>query len=114
MEWETFNFKSKRTGRKCEVLDKDAYMCGFCRGKGFVSYKNKRMCPACLGEGIIKIHPPVVICAYCNGSGRSLTNPDLSCIVCHGKGIVGVSTNQVRVCPDCKGRAGKEEAVFRV
>jgi hypothetical protein len=25
MEWETFNFKSKRTGRKCEVLDK--YIC---------------------------------------------------------------------------------------
>ena len=106
--WKTFDYKSKKPGKKGEVLNKHIYRCGFCGGRGFMPSKKSTKCPACLGAGTIKVQPPAVICAYCNGTGESHINTDLPCIVCAGKGIIGVHTKHVEICPTCKGR-GREK-----
>ena len=104
MEWKTLDYKSKKPGKKGEILNKDIYRCGFCSGKGFTPSKKSTKCPVCLGAGTIKVKPPAVICAYCNGTGKSHLNPDLTCIVCRGSGVVSVGTSKVEVCPTCQGR----------
>jgi len=108
MKWKTFDYKSKKPGRKSEVLTKTIYRCGFCSGKGFMPSKKSTKCPACLGAGTIKVQPPAVICAYCKASGKSHINTDLTCIVCRGSGIVSVGTSKVEVCPSCQGK-GREK-----
>ena len=104
MEWKTFDFKSRRPGKKGKVLNKSIYKCGFCSGKGFMPSKKNTKCLVCLGDGTIKVKPPTVICAYCNGSGKSHLNTDLACIVCGGRGVLSVPASKVEMCPTCKGR----------
>ena len=108
MEWRTFDYKGKRSGKRGEVLNKHIYRCGFCSGRGFTPSKKNTSCPACLGSGTINVQPPAVICAYCKGSGKSHLNTDLTCIVCGGRGVVSVHTKQLEICPTCKGR-GREK-----
>lgn len=104
MDWKTFDFKNQKVGPRGEILNKSVYKCGFCGGKRFAPSKRNIMCPVCLGDGVIKIKPPVVVCAYCGGSGNSGVNADLPCSVCSGKGVVGVQTDCINICPACKGK----------
>jgi DnaJ-class molecular chaperone len=108
MDWKTFDFKTRKAGRKGGILNKSIYRCGFCNGKGFMPSKKNMKCLACLGTGTIKVQPPAVICAYCNGSGKSHLNTDLTCIVCHGRGVLSVHTKKLEICPSCKGK-GREK-----
>ena len=101
--WKTFDYKSKKPGKKGEVLNKDIYRCGFCSGRGFAPSKKSTQCPACLGAGTIKVKSPAVICAYCNGEGRSFLNRDLTCIICKGKGVVPIESREIQICNVCKG-----------
>lgn len=108
--WKTYDFKSQKVGEKGKVLNKNIYKCGFCSGKRFVPSKRNIVCPVCLGNGAIKIKPPVVICAYCNGSGKSKVNADLVCSVCRGKGVVSVPTAYVETCSVCRGSGREKES----
>ena len=76
--WKTFDYKSKKPGKKGEVLNKDIYRCGFCSGRGFAPSNKRTKCPVCLGAGTVKVSSPAVVCAYCNGKGRSFLNRDLT------------------------------------
>ncbi|MFH1519619.1 MAG: hypothetical protein ABIE75_03505 [Candidatus Omnitrophota bacterium] len=71
--------------------------------------KKSTRCPACLGDGTVKVSSPAVICAYCNEEGRSFLNRELTCIICKGKGVVSVSSKDIETCPACKGR-GREKS----
>ncbi len=108
MNWRTMEWNKQPIGRRGEILTKDVYRCGFCKGTGLLPSKKGIKCPVCLGDGKVKVSSPAVICAYCKGTGRSRLNSNLTCLVCKGKGIVKVSSKLVEICPACKGR-GREK-----
>jgi len=108
MDWETFDWKSQRSGQKGKVLTKTVYRCGFCKGTGFRPSQRNTRCPVCREPGRVNVRPPAVICAYCNGGGRAYLNRDLTCLVCKGKGVVSVASKDIKICPTCKGR-GREK-----
>ena len=107
MEWKVFDWKSQKVGQKGEVLNRNDYRCGFCKGKSIVSHNKAIKCPACRGAGTVRVLGLAVICAYCNGEGRAPLNRDLTCNVCKGNGVVSVSSKDIEICPTCKGR-GRE------
>jgi DnaJ-class molecular chaperone len=103
MSWRTMEWSSQSIGQRGEILTKDVYRCGFCRGTGLLSSQKGIKCPVCLGNGKTNVQSPAVICAYCNGIGKRHPRTTLSCTVCRGKGIVSISTKQIETCPTCKG-----------
>jgi DnaJ-class molecular chaperone len=103
MNWKTFDWKSQKVGQKGEVLTRDVYRCGFCKGKGIVSRNKEISCPACSGTAEARIPGLAVICAYCNGAGRAHLNKDLTCNVCRGHGVVPIASRDIASCPACKG-----------
>lgn len=108
MDWQPFDWKSQRAGRKGEVLKKNVYKCAFCNGAGTTSKKLTR-CPVCLGKGTVRVKAPAVICAFCGGLGRSYLNSALYCLICRGKGVVGIKPlEDIEICPTCKGM-GREK-----
>jgi len=107
MEWRVFDWQSQKVGQKGEVLNRNDYKCGFCKGKGIISHNKAIRCPACAGASTVRVPGSAVICAYCNGDGSSHLNRDLTCNVCKGKGVVSIESNNIEVCPLCKGK-GRE------
>ena len=103
MNWRTMEWSSQSIGRRGEILTKDVYRCGFCRGTGLLSSQKGIKCPVCLGNGKANVQSPAVICAYCNGTGKRHPRTTLTCTVCRGKGIVTIGTSQIETCPTCKG-----------
>ena len=108
MSWRTMEWSSQSIGQRGEILTKDVYRCGFCRGTGLLSSQKGIKCPVCLGNGKANVQSPAVICAYCSGTGKSHINTDLACIVCSGRGVIGIHTKLVEICPNCKGK-GREK-----
>ena len=106
MNWRTIEWSRQSIGRRGEILTKDVYRCGFCKGTGLLFSKKGIKCPVCLGNGKANVQSPAVICAYCNGNGRHL-NSNLACTVCKGKGVVAVESKNIEACILCKGR-GRE------
>jgi DnaJ-class molecular chaperone len=102
MEWRVFDWNSHKIGQKGEVLNRNIYRCGFCKGEGFIIRK-KSNCPVCLGKRTVSLPGLAVICAYCNGEGRAHLNRDLTCSVCKGKGVVPIESEHIEICSICKG-----------
>ena len=107
MTWKVYNWQNQKVGQKGEVLDRNDYRCGFCKGKSILSHNKAIRCTSCAGVGTVRIPGPVVICAYCNGTGRAHLNKNIPCSVCKGKGVVSIGSKDVEACPLCKG-GGKE------
>jgi len=87
--------------QKIKIIRENHHKCGFCNGAG--EYPAGFTCPACRGEGEIRLNPPAVICAYCRGTGKQKPRSNLTCLACKGKGVVSVK-EPVEICPKCRGR----------
>ena len=102
-EWVSYNWKKGLASRKGQVLNKNSFVCAFCKGEGLVGPTKKARCQVCGGKGTITVTPPVVICAYCQGRGMKEPRSYLICVVCHGKGVVQIK-EPIEACKTCKGR----------
>ena len=87
-----------------ELLEDQAYPCGFCNGTGQKPRGSK--CSVCKGKGTVSIEPPAVRCAFCNGRGEEKPRTNVTCTACRGKGIIHVE-EPIEMCPHCRG-TGKE------
>ena len=105
-DYETFSWqpvKASGLGRRRigEVLRDESYQCAFCSGTGERPRGSK--CPACRGEGEVRLNPPAVTCAFCKGTGEDKPRTQVTCPVCRGKGIIEV-TEPIEICSQCNGR----------
>jgi len=103
MDWKAYDWQSQKVGQKGEVLTRNDYRCGFCKGKGIISHNKAIRCPGCAVAGTVRIPGFVTICAYCNGDGRAHLNRNIPCSVCKGKGVVSIESKDIEICPVCKG-----------
>jgi len=87
-----------------ELLEDEAYPCGFCNGTGQKPRGSK--CSVCKGKGTVSVEPPAVRCAYCKGRGEEKPRTNVTCTACRGKGVIHVQ-EPIEVCPHCRG-TGKE------
>jgi len=77
--------------------------CGFCRGKGELSFGRAHLqpaeaCPICNGKGKLLIkaqHLPLVACARCRGTGSTFAMTEIN--------EASIQTLIDRVCPSCYG-----------
>ena len=94
--------KMARSGKRVGELlrDKD-YQCGFCKGTGERPKGSK--CPACRGQGEVRLNPPVVTCGFCKGAGENERRSHVTCPVCRGKGVIPV-VEPVKICSTCNGK----------
>jgi len=88
----------KRVG---ELLRDEYYQCAFCKGTGERPKGSK--CPACRGDGEVRLNPPTVTCAFCHGTGENEPRSQVTCPVCRGKGVVSV-VEPIKICSTCNGR----------
>ena len=70
MSWQKMDWNKQVAGRRGEILVKDVYRCGFCKGTGLLSSIKGIKCPVCSGDGKVKVQSPAVMCAYCKGTGK--------------------------------------------
>lgn len=103
MSWQTMELDQQSIGRRGEILTRDVYRCGFCKGTGLLSSQKGIKCPVCSGAGQAHVQSPAVICAYCNATGKRYPRTTLTCTVCRGNGVVSVGTSRIETCPACKG-----------
>jgi Mn-dependent DtxR family transcriptional regulator len=87
--------------QEIKIIREDYINCGFCDGSG--EYPPTFTCPACKGQGELRIRPPAVICAYCRGKGKQKPRSQLTCLACNGKGVVTIK-EPVEICSKCRGR----------
>lgn len=90
--------------QEIKIIREDYMNCGFCDGSG--EYPPTFTCPACKGQGELRIKPPAVICAYCRGNGKQKPRSQLTCLACKGKGVITIR-EPIEICSKCRGR-GKE------
>ena len=87
-----------------ELLEDEAYPCGFCSGTGEKPRGSR--CSVCKGKGTVSVEPPAVKCAFCKGRGEEKPRTNVTCTACRGKGIIHVQ-EPIEICPHCRG-TGKE------
>ena len=105
LDYETIPWKPVKVsgfGRRVgELLRDQDYQCAFCSGTGERPKGSK--CPACRGQGQVRLNPPAVTCGFCKGTGENQPRMHVTCPVCRGKGVVSV-VEPVKICSQCNGR----------
>lgn len=87
--------------QEIKIIRENYINCGFCGGSG--EHPPTFTCPACKGQGELRIKPPAVMCAYCRGTGKQKPRSQLTCLACKGKGVISVK-EPVEICLKCRGR----------
>ena len=90
------------------MLEGNQFRCALCQGKG-VLHSAKARCPACGGQGLVKLTLPAILCAYCSGRGEVYARSGIVCTVCSGKGMVTIQ-HPTQVCPSCRGKGASQNS----